>query len=96
MSHTPADLFAAILGAPALPGARCRGRHHLFDEPSHGEAADVAAQRHTQALSLCRDCPALASCEQWFDDLPQSKRPPGVVAGRVHRVNAGGRPSETA
>ena len=96
MSATPADLFAALIGAPALPGARCRGRHHLFDEPSADEPADVAAQRHKQALGLCRDCPALASCEQWFDGLTPSKRPPGVVAGRVHRVNAVGRPRKTA
>ena len=25
-------LLAAIGAAPVLPGARCRGRHHLFDE----------------------------------------------------------------
>lgn len=92
MSHHPTDLFAALLGAPALPGARCRGRPHMFDEQQPDEDAEAAAQRHAQALSLCRDCPALASCTTWFDDLPRSKRPAGVVAGQLHRVNAVGRP----
>lgn len=77
-------LLLAIAGAPALPGAKCRGRHHLFDDADQGEPPEVVAQRHQQALGLCKICPALASCAMWFDTLPASKRPPGVVAGRVH------------
>lgn len=92
MSHNPHDLFAALGLAPALPGARCRGRPHMFDEQQTDEDIEAAAQRHAQALSLCRDCPALASCSAWFDDLPRSKRPTGVVAGQLHRPNAVGRP----
>ncbi|STZ43190.1 Uncharacterised protein [Mycolicibacterium gilvum] len=95
MSHHPTDLFAAQRGAPSLPGARCRGKPHLFDEAASDESEDVVAQRHSQALGLCRLCPALASCATWFDELPKSKRPPGVVAGRLNPQKAG-RPRKTA
>jgi len=83
VSDTYTDLLAALVGAPALPGVRCRGRSHLFDERGADESAETAAARHEQAIGLCRLCPSLASCEQWFHDLPESQRPPGVVAARV-------------
>jgi hypothetical protein len=86
VTNTPADLFAALAGAPSLPGARCRGRAHLFDEASANESAQLVAQRHAQALGLCRGCTALASCTRWFDTLTPKERPHGVVAGRVHSV----------
>ncbi|MED5815727.1 hypothetical protein VST63_25490 [Mycolicibacterium sp. 050232] len=91
-------LLAAVGAAPALPGARCRGKHHLFDEAGKNEAPETADQRHQQALGLCRLCPALASCEQWFDKLHNSKRPHGVIAGRVIKPRPAGRPrkDETA
>lgn len=92
MSHHPTDLFAALIGAPALPGAKCRGRHHLFDEAAADESEDVVTQRHSQALGLCRLCPALASCQRWFDELPKAKKPPGVVAGKVASHQKAGRP----
>jgi WhiB family redox-sensing transcriptional regulator len=76
-------LVAALAGAPALPGARCRGRHHLFDAAAAGENPDTVNARHGQALGLCSRCPALASCADWFDRLAPPKRPPGVVAGQV-------------
>lgn len=75
-------LSAVLAGAPSLPGARCRNRSHLFDERGYDEPEDIAEQRHTQALGLCRICPALASCEAWYTALPARKRPTGVVAGR--------------
>lgn len=81
MSQQLDTLLAAVGAAPALPGARCRGRHHLFDEQGAHEAPETAAERHQQALGLCRLCPALASCQTWFDTLTPSNRPPGVVAG---------------
>lgn len=77
------DLLDALSVAPALPGARCRGRSHLFDEAQPGEPAEVVGQRHAQALGLCRGCTALASCQVWVSGLPPAKRPPGVVAGRL-------------
>lgn len=83
MSDQLHDLLASLVGAPALPGARCRGRHHLFDERGPDESAETATARHQQALGLCRLCPALASCQQWFGGLPKSQRPPGVIAGAV-------------
>jgi len=75
------------VGAPALPGARCRGRAHLFDEPEQGEPAELVEQRHAQALGLCRHCPALTACAAWFDTLPPRQRPAGVVAGRAYHRN---------
>jgi len=77
-------LLGAILGAPALPGARCRGRPHLFDEPGGREDPAVVAARQAQALGLCGRCPALAACSAWFESLPPRERPGGVIAGRVH------------
>lgn len=77
-------LLSAIGAAPALPGARCRHRSHLFDEAGKDEPPEVVEERHAQALGLCRICPALASCSEWFGSLPTSKQPTGVVAGRVH------------
>lgn len=89
------EILAAVLaGAPSLPGARCRNRHHLFDERGIDEPEDVAEQRHYQALGLCRVCPALASCEAWFTALPTRMRPAGVVAG--HPPAKQGRPTREA
>lgn len=77
------DLLLSLAGAPALPGARCRCRHHLFDPPAAYEDPETVDARHPQALELCRQCPALASCRRWLDELPPQKRPPGVVAGEI-------------
>jgi hypothetical protein len=84
----PAALFAAIAAIPRLPGARCRGRHELFDpwDANDPDRPDV----EEEALALCRCCPALAGCEAWFDSLGSKQRPHGVVAGRVNH------PAETA
>lgn len=77
--------MASLAGVPALPGARCRGRHHLFDAGRPGEDPDVANARHGQALQLCGQCPAQARCADWLDALAPSQRPEGVVAGQVIR-----------
>ncbi|ORW69818.1 hypothetical protein AWC24_04660 [Mycolicibacter senuensis] len=87
-------LSAVLAGAPALPGARCRNRSHLFDERGPDEPQDVADQRHQQALGLCKVCPALASCERWYSALPARKKPSGVIAGRIPAKR--GRPAEEA
>lgn len=79
------SLLASLAGVPALPGARCRGRHHLFDARLAGEDVDVANARHSQALELCAGCPALSRCEEWVDSLPPSRQPAGIVAGRLCR-----------
>lgn len=76
-------LSAALAGVPALPGARCRGRGHLFDGAAKGELAETAAARHQQALALCRTCPALASCATWLNHQAPRQRPIGVTAGQV-------------
>jgi hypothetical protein len=79
------DLLLSLAGAPSLPGARCRGRHHLFDPPTRNEDAPVVEARHAQALSLCGRCPALALCRAWVAELPARQRPPGVVAGEIRQ-----------
>ncbi|MBI5339023.1 MAG: WhiB family transcriptional regulator [Mycolicibacterium rufum] len=87
------NLLDAIGRAPALPGARCRGRHHLFDGPQSGEDSEVVAQRHAQAVGLCQRCPALDRCREWSATLPRTRRPPGVVAGEIPKPV--GRPANT-
>jgi WhiB family redox-sensing transcriptional regulator len=77
------SLIASLAGAPALVGARCRGRGHLFDLAARGENPETVAARHNQAVGLCQHCPALERCRAWVDSLPRSKRPEGVVAGRA-------------
>jgi hypothetical protein len=78
------NLFDYLGLAPALPGARCRRKHALFDEAQPGEAPETVQQRHAQALSLClRECPARERCETWYLGLKPSSRPTGVVAGQV-------------
>lgn len=78
------ELLLSLAGSPALPGARCRGKSHLFDGAEPGE--DTTA-RYDQALGLCAACPALGRCSRWLDGLPARKRPRGVVAGRVVHAN---------
>jgi WhiB family redox-sensing transcriptional regulator len=87
-------LLAALVGAPALPGARCRGRHHLFDQAARGENPDTVNTRHAQALGLCARCPSLSRCKDWFNALPARERPFGVVAGRVNQPPARPKPTE--
>ena len=96
MSSTLDDLLLALAGTPALPGAKCRHRSALFDEAGKNEPAEIVEQRHAQALTLCRACPALASCQQWFNDLPRAKRPSGVVAGQITPTGPGRPRKETA
>ncbi len=84
-------LLEALAAAPSLPGARCRGRHHLFDEAAPNEAPEVVEQRHAQVLGLCSRCPAADRCRAWFNALPARHRPHGVVAGQL-RTQQRGRP----
>ena len=85
----PTALLAALAGLPRLTDARCRGQHHLFDMtadgsvPGLGGAAQVATAR-TQALAICKQCPALAGCRAWADTQRPRDLPLGVIAGRIH------------
>jgi len=98
------DLFAGLIGAlagvPVLTGARCRHKHATFDEAQSGESDENVAARHAQALRLCvgdgsssAGCPAFAECESWFLSMPPSRRPTGVVAGRVHHSRSRRQPA---
>lgn len=78
-------ILAAVGAAPCLPGAKCRGRHSLFDPAAKGEDPDTVAARHAQAVELCSYCPALDKCRDWLDSLPPQQRPYGVVAGVVRQ-----------
>lgn len=93
--NTLDDLLAAIVGAPALPGARCRGRHHMFDPAAFGEDPAIVEARHTQALGLCAQCPALERCGEWLDSLPAKRQPLGVIAGQRRIPNPVGRPERS-
>jgi len=77
------DLVIALGGAPSLPGARCRGRHRLFDPAAEHESILTVQARHAQALGLCEHCPALTRRQEWVATLPANQRPRGVVAGTI-------------
>lgn len=70
-------LLLALAGAPALPGARCRGRSHLFDGSDGPDG-----ERTRQAAQLCRGCPALERCRTWADEQ-RDRDLDGVIAGRL-------------
>lgn len=89
MSANWNDLVVLLAGAPSLPGANCRNRSALFDDAATGEPDHTVHQRHTQALSLCGQCPALDRCSDWLDGLPRVKQPYGVIAGRVRSHRPG-------
>ena len=77
-----ADLFERLIdtlrGAPHLPGALCVGRWQMFDETDD----PVITER---AIELClQGAQFSARCRNWVDSLPPSRRPAGVVAGRVN------------
>jgi WhiB family redox-sensing transcriptional regulator len=77
------QVLSVVAKVPILRGARCRGRHTLFDPPGCDEPDDVAQARTEQALRICQSCPALQKCSQWFESLPPKDRPVGVVANRI-------------
>jgi hypothetical protein len=81
MSNTWESLSAVLRSAPDLRGARCAGRWDLFDaEQDDPEDRAWAVER---AIQICGDCPVLGPCTAYVDGLKPSRRPPGVVAGRL-------------
>ncbi|SBS77350.1 conserved hypothetical protein [uncultured Mycobacterium sp.] len=89
-------LFDAVGLAPALPGARCRGRSALFDLAEVGSDPEDAEYAEQAAKRLCSQCPSLVPCRSWYESLPKSQRPMGVIAGVVNRPKSVGRPRRTA
>ncbi|WP_176562209.1 helix-turn-helix domain-containing protein [Mycolicibacterium palauense] len=84
------DHFGEMVGqlgaVPELPGARCRGRHELFDATVvgvRGEPPDNLEYARQTAARLCATCPALHQCTAWLDSLPADQRPLGITAGRL-------------
>lgn len=67
------DLLAALVNVPRLDGAACTDDPPLFDDE----------RRASAAVAVCNGCPALEACRAWVNNLPPSKRPHGVVAGKV-------------
>jgi WhiB family redox-sensing transcriptional regulator len=92
------NLLAELRDAPAMPNAACIGLHALFDEASPDETPLEVDKRHARALMLCRSCPTLAACQQWFATLKPSKKPPGVIACTIHapKQPKAGRPRKAA
>ncbi|MGB3699312.1 MAG: WhiB family transcriptional regulator [Gordonia sp. (in: high G+C Gram-positive bacteria)] len=78
---------------PKLDGARCVGRHALFDPRGVDEEPEAARQRHEQAVELCRRCPVIEQCATFTS----SERDVGQVrAGRMPRpAQRVGRPRRT-
>lgn len=79
------DLLAVFTSAPRLPEA---GLSAEFDERAEGERKAVADARINAAVRVCQQCPELLRCREWFDSLAPGDRPPGVVAGVIHRPPA--------
>lgn len=75
-------LLESMDGIPNLSGARCVGEWKIFDN-EHG-----SAELEEYALNLCGSCPVRAECAEWVDSLKPSKRPKGVIAGRIHKRKA--------
>lgn len=90
------NLFDAIALAPSLPGAKCRGRHRLFDPPEPGADPAEVADAQAAALKLCAACTSLPRCAAWVESLPPTKRPDGVVGGTVRAPRRVGRPRRSA
>ncbi len=76
----PAAL-AALLAAPDLTGALCRGRDPWWDDNVAGEGLAARSRRLLAAVAACRGCPVLAKCAQLLPELPRSTS--GVWAGQV-------------
>ena len=90
------NLFDQLGVIVALPGAKCRHKHRLFDGAAPGEDPATVEARHTQALGLCQRCPSLNRCETWFLGLKPNRRPEGVIAGRINQPRAAERPRKAA
>ncbi|GFG98132.1 hypothetical protein MTIM_40110 [Mycobacterium timonense] len=76
-----------LAGIPELPGARCKGAAGLYEATVNERTkptnrAELERAR-TAALNVCADCPALDACRAWLDQQQPTRRPRGVVAGRV-------------
>jgi hypothetical protein len=67
---------AIVRGSPKLAGARCVGRHRLFDDDTDPAGAELAT-------AICQGCPALALCGAYADEIGPRKLS-GVWAGKVY------------
>ena len=76
--NTLDGLLLSLAGTPSLPGARCRGRSHLFNGEDGPEG-----ERTRQAAQICHRCPALDPCRTWAQQQPP-KALDGVIAGRLY------------
>lgn len=74
------DLLTGLVD-PRLSGARCAGKHPLFDAEIDGETAEDRSDRLTWARQQCARCPVVSACRT--AGLEQ-EHPLGVWAGRVH------------
>lgn len=84
------EMIGALLAAPHLPRARCRGQHLLTDVWDDPLVIEYCQQE------LCAKCPELQPCRAWVESLTPSKRPLGVTAGLVRRPRWPRQSKETA
>lgn len=68
-------IAAVVRDAPPLRDALCSTRDpRMFD--------GLTERDRERAIAVCRRCPVLADCRDWYSSLPRSRLPRGVVAGR--------------
>jgi hypothetical protein len=96
---SPLDrLLVELAGAPALPGAACKGMAPLYERTVDERRVDGRPTKtelenaRSEALGLCNACPALDRCRAWLDSQRVTRRPRGVVAGQV--ITSSGLPSK--
>ncbi|WP_138845266.1 WhiB family transcriptional regulator [Rhodococcus pyridinivorans] len=90
-SHLPPPLRQLYDGR--LLGAKCVGRHELFDSEldNEGETAEQRSARHTAAIQVCETCPVQAACA--IAAAEAGSHAHGIWAGRnLTPLNRQGRP----
>jgi hypothetical protein len=80
-----AQLIAAMLETPSLPGARCAEHREVFDAATSRQAGSAYGASYDRAIGVCSNCPALGDCQRWITGLPVNRRPYGVTAGLIRR-----------
>jgi hypothetical protein len=71
------ELIGSLMGIPALPGARCKGRSDIWESD--------CPELVEYAINQCRTCPSLQPCRQFVESLPRRQQPSGVTGGVCRR-----------
>lgn len=79
LPHIP-NLLTGLVD-PRLEGARCAGRHPLFDAELDGEAAEARSARLAWARTECARCPVQGLCRT---AASEQDHPLGIWGGKVY------------